>query len=100
MAREVKKIRATAKKLRFHFFRKHAPQSERFRFVFYIGRLWTCTCKGDMRCRKQAGSDKNSCHICYTPVRLYKSEAGSFPLISNSIMATFSLWRGSWTEWK
>ncbi|WP_155275276.1 DUF1661 domain-containing protein [Porphyromonas gulae] len=34
MAREVKKIRATAKKLRFHFFRKHAPQSERFGFVF------------------------------------------------------------------
>ncbi|WP_152567035.1 DUF1661 domain-containing protein [Porphyromonas gulae] len=34
MVREVKNLRATAKKISRHFFRKNAPQSERFWFVF------------------------------------------------------------------
>ncbi|WP_235316783.1 DUF1661 domain-containing protein [Porphyromonas gulae] len=33
MAREVKNLRATAKKISRHFSRKHAPQSQHFRSV-------------------------------------------------------------------
>ncbi|WP_198404204.1 DUF1661 domain-containing protein [Porphyromonas gingivalis] len=35
MVREIKNSRATTKNFLFRFFRKHAPQSEHFRFVFY-----------------------------------------------------------------
>ncbi|OWP32099.1 hypothetical protein CBG53_04120 [Porphyromonas gingivalis] len=35
MVREIKNSRATTKNFLFRFFRKHAPQSEHFRLVFY-----------------------------------------------------------------
>ncbi|WCG03934.1 DUF1661 domain-containing protein [Porphyromonas gingivalis] len=46
LVREVKKIRAGTKKLRFHFFRKHVPQSERFRFVFLCWQVMSMCLQG------------------------------------------------------
>ncbi|WP_179204012.1 DUF1661 domain-containing protein [Porphyromonas gingivalis] len=39
MVREIKNSRATTKNFLFRFFRKHTPQSEHFRFVFYTPAL-------------------------------------------------------------
>ncbi|MGP1551945.1 DUF1661 domain-containing protein [Porphyromonas gingivalis] len=39
MVREIKNSRATTKNFLLRFFRKHAPQSEHFRLVFYTPAL-------------------------------------------------------------
>ncbi|WP_179856908.1 DUF1661 domain-containing protein [Porphyromonas gingivalis] len=44
MVREIKNSRATTKNFLFRFFRKHAPQSEHFRFVFYTSPLFYFQC--------------------------------------------------------